>query len=124
MQGIVRDALDRVEVLDPIEAKGLQVFPLRAPRAQTALDYLTLDDALRDGVVEVTEISEGGSVPTLKVSNSGERRVFLMAGEQLAGAKQNRVLNASMMVASTASVPKLARGVMESLPKQPQWISR
>ncbi len=33
------------------------------------------------GTLEMTEISEGGSVPTLKVINKGERMAFLMAGE-------------------------------------------
>src|SRR5262249_41694510 len=39
--------------------------------------------------------------------NSSDRMVFLMAGEQLVGAKQNRVLNASIMVPpqSTLSIP-------------------
>jgi hypothetical protein len=47
----------------------------------------------------ITEVSEGGSVPELKFVNSGAKRVFLLDGEQLIGAKQNRVLNLSIIVA-------------------------
>jgi len=52
----------------------------------------------------VMEISEGGSVPTLKVSNKAEDLLFLLAGEQLRGAKQNRVLNVDIMVGSKTEI--------------------
>ena len=41
----------------------------------------------------VEEVSEGGSVPNLFVENKGDIRVLFLEGEQLIGAKQNRVLN-------------------------------
>src|SRR5262249_38289463 len=65
----------------------------------------TLDEALQNDLVDVTEIDEGGSVPTLKVSNKADRLLFLMSGEQLQGAKQNRVLNISIMVGSKSDLP-------------------
>ena len=66
-----------------------------------------LDEAMAAGSLELTEISEGGSVRTLNVTNKSDRMAFLMAGEQLVGAKQNRVLNVSMMVpsATTLQIP-------------------
>jgi hypothetical protein len=82
-----------------LQAFGLRWEPGRGP------DYLTLDDALASGLLEVTEVSDGGSVPTLKVTNKGEQLIFLMAGEQLAGGKQNRVLNASILVPAKADLP-------------------
>jgi ARG and Rhodanese-Phosphatase-superfamily-associated Protein domain len=87
----------RVSIQPPRSANGLQVFGLRI-ESPGALHYETLDEALNRHDLEVTEINEGGSVPTLKVLNKSEVRIFLMAGEQLIGAKQNRVLNTSMMV--------------------------
>ena len=69
------------------------------------LDYSTLDEAQAAGLLEVGEVTEGGSVPQLFVHNKGDRPVFLMAGEQLAGGKQNRVLNASILVAAKANLP-------------------
>src|SRR5262249_6617123 len=93
-----------IEVESLHEAGGLQVFGLRWP-AGNGLDYTTLDEAIAAGTLEVTEISDGGSVPTLKVSNRADSRVFLMAGEQLVGAKQNRVLNASILVEARTELP-------------------
>src|SRR5262249_33858973 len=96
--------LRTLDVAAPRAVNGLQVFGLRSP-GSNGLDYATLDDALAAGTLEVTEVSEGGSVPTLKVSNRADRMVFLMAGEQLIGAKQNRVLNASIMVGALTELP-------------------
>lgn len=88
----------------PVEAGGLQVFPLRW-ETPPGPDYRTLDEAVAEGGIEVTEVSDGGSVPTLRVTNKDARPVFLMAGEHLAGGKQNRVLNASILVAGNATLP-------------------
>jgi hypothetical protein len=100
----IQDILQQVEVLEPQQVNGLQVFGLRH-QLGNGLAYRTLDEALADQQIEVSEISEGGSVPTLKVSNRGNTMLFLMAGEQLIGAKQNRVLNASIMVAAQTELP-------------------
>jgi hypothetical protein len=104
MSASVTNLLRTVEVTEPRETGGLQVFGLRW-QSGNGLSYTTLDDALAEQALEVTEVSEGGSVPTLKVHNKGGTMVFLMAGEQLVGAKQNRVLNASIMVAGQSELP-------------------
>ena len=91
--------LGTVVVTEPILADGLQVFGLSWEPAGD-LDYITLDEALTGKVLEITEVSEAGSVPTLLVQNKADRMVFLTAGAQLIGAKQNRVLNVSLMVAA------------------------
>src|SRR5262249_7252883 len=98
------DMLRSVRVTDCQTAAGLQVFGLWHD-LQPALGYLTLDDALELQALKVTEVSDGGNVPTLKVINTSGARVFLMAGEQLVGAKQNRVLNTSLMVAPEVELP-------------------
>jgi hypothetical protein len=104
MTASVSALLERAEVGEPQQAGGLQVFGLRLDPDE-ALAYQTLDEALAGQALEVTELSEGGSVPTLKLVNRADGRVFLMAGEQLIGAKQNRVLNTSLMVAGHAELP-------------------
>lgn len=61
-------------------------------------EYLSLGQALERGLLTVTEISESGSVPELRVKNRGEIPVLLLDGEELAGAKQNRVLNTTILL--------------------------
>jgi hypothetical protein len=104
MTKLVTELLETVDVAEPQEAGGVQVFGLRWQNAGS-LDYITLDEALTAGTFEVTEVSDGGSVPVLKAVNRADRLVFLMAGEHLIGAKQNRVLNADIMAAAHGELP-------------------
>jgi hypothetical protein len=97
------DLLNATEVTEPRECDGLQLFGLRHPRKATTT-YRTMDEALAHRALEVTEISESGSVPVLRVVNKDEPLVFLMAGEHLIGAKQNRVLNTSVLMPGQAEV--------------------
>jgi hypothetical protein len=91
------DAVASVRIGEPVTFKNMTVFPLLGGNGAAA-DYLTLDEALEQKVSMITEVSEGGSVPELKFVNSGDKRVFLLDGEELVGAKQNRILNLSIMV--------------------------
>jgi len=77
--------------------KNLTMVPLLAPDA-TALDYLTLDEALKEKVIEITEVSEGGHVPELQVINKAEKMVLLLDGEEVVGAKQNRIINTTILI--------------------------
>jgi hypothetical protein len=106
MNRSLNESLLTVQVVEAVQDSGLQVFGLRW-HSDSRLSYQTLDEALGAGSLDVAEINEGGSVPTLKVTNKSDLMAFLMAGEQLIGAKQNRILNVSMMIpaASTLSVP-------------------
>ncbi|HID32310.1 MAG TPA: hypothetical protein EYP24_02910 [bacterium (Candidatus Stahlbacteria)] len=61
-------------------------------------------------------MDEHGSVPTLSVKNNGDRRVLLVGGEELLGAKQNRVLNTSVMV-----LPSVTIDVPVSCTEQGRW---
>lgn len=91
--------LPEVRVGDPIRHESLAVFPLFST-LDARVDYLLSDEAILAGTVAVEEVSEGGSVPDLLVTNSGDSRVLFLEGEELRGAKQNRVLNTSVLVAA------------------------
>src|SRR5687768_15849116 len=98
------DRLQQLEIGPSRVAGGLQILGLYWTPSQP-VNYLTLDEALSSGQFEVSEVTEGGSVPTLAVFNKADTLVFLMAGEQLVGAKQNRVLNASILVPAQSQIP-------------------
>ena len=55
-------------------------------------------------IVTVEEVSESGSVPNLLVENKGDIRILFIEGEELVGAKQNRVLNTSVLIAAKSRV--------------------
>jgi hypothetical protein len=53
----------------------------------------------------ITETSDAGSVPELAVINPLGENVLLYDGEELVGAKQNRILNVSVLVGAGAKLP-------------------
>jgi hypothetical protein len=66
--------------------------------------YLLLEEALDKGTFEVGEISESGSVNTIVVTNMTGEPVLILDGEELVGTKQNRMINATIMVAAGKTV--------------------
>ena len=81
---------------------SLTVFPLFADAPAKPADYRLSAEALADGSVTVEEVSEGGSVPQLTVFNKSDKPVLFLEGEELRGAKQNRVLNTTVLVPAGA----------------------
>ncbi|MBI4774226.1 MAG: hypothetical protein HY788_08610, partial [Deltaproteobacteria bacterium] len=76
---------------------NMTLFPLLAPDNGEP-DYLTLDEAIEREQIEVTEVSESGSVPDLKLINRGKQEVLIIEGEELQGAKQNRNVNSTFLI--------------------------
>ncbi len=99
----IAQSLEGLELAGPIAHSGLTIFPLvGADRAGPS--YLTLDEALRSKLAEISEVSEGGHVPELQFENKADLPVLLVDGEELIGAKQNRVLNLSILVRPKSKV--------------------
>ena len=87
------------------QGKGLRIVPIIGP-SHNDPQYRLLDEQTIPSV-RVTETSAGGSVPELKVQNDLETAVFLMDGQELIGAKQNRILNTDVLIAAktTLAIP-------------------
>ena len=84
-----------IQLGDPVEHRGAVIAPL-FPRLDPRADYLVLEQAVPLGF-HVTEVSAGGSVPTLLARNPLDHDVLLYDGEELLGAKQNRILNVTVL---------------------------
>lgn len=93
----IESVLSALEIREPVLAGKLAMFPLFRP-TQAAMDYLLLDEALESDLAHVTEVSEAGSVPELAFENASPRRVLLVDGDELVGARQNRIVNLSILV--------------------------
>ncbi|MDI9633589.1 MAG: hypothetical protein QFX32_05980 [Methanolinea sp.] len=81
----------------------MEVIPVFAGPAGDG-EYISLSRALAEGLLRVTEVGKEGTVPELSVRNKGRVPVLLVDGEELAGAKQNRVLNTTILVPGESEI--------------------
>ena len=104
MNTVIADRARSVRAEKP-QGRGLYIVPILGS-SHDLPDYRVLDLQTLPQV-RVTEIGEHGQVPTLRVENTLETRLFLMDGQELVGAKQNRILNTDVMVpaSSTLDIP-------------------
>jgi hypothetical protein len=101
MNTVIADRAHSVRPEKP-QGRGLHIVPILGS-SHDLPDYRVLDLQTLPQV-RVTEIGEHGQVPTPRVQNTLETRLFLMDGQELVGAKQNRILNTDVMVPAGATL--------------------
>ena len=99
MKTLIANTHEGFRLGEAITYRNLCVFPLFAGEDAPPV-YMSLKKALEQQLVEITEVSESGSVPNLKVTNKADVPVILIDGEEMAGAKQNRIVNTSLLLAA------------------------
>lgn len=97
METLLKEFLCNVEIDYAQEYKNMALVPLKAPEKMNN-DFLSLEEALASDMIIITEVDESGSVPNLKVINKSSLPVLLLDGEELIGAKQNRILNTTILL--------------------------
>ena len=103
MQKLIKQYIDGINIGSGQSYKNLAVFPLVSDYALD-LDYLTLDEALDKDAIDIVELDQEGSVPELKVVNKSEIMILILDGEELVGAKQNRIVNTTILIAGKDTV--------------------
>ena len=103
MENIVNNYWESLKVGRKQSYKNLAVYPLLSTYTDES-EYLLLPEALNGGVIEITERDESGAVPELKVVNSSSMMVLILDGEELVGAKQNRIVNTTILIKGNSSV--------------------
>jgi len=97
MDTIIKGHLAKIKFGEMQAHHHVTVIPLFSGKG-VGPDYLTMKEAMESHFITITELTEGGSVPELKVKNTGTKPVLLLDGEEVSGAKQNRVLNTTILV--------------------------
>jgi hypothetical protein len=103
MKKQISDYLSHITMGAEQRYRNMVVFPLLSDQ-ESAVDYLLLDAALNANLVLITEVGEGGSVPELRVENRSDKKLLILDGEELVGAKQNRIVNVTLLIAAHASL--------------------
>jgi len=68
------------------------------------MDMKTINELLEIKEVEISEVSTSGNVNTIIVNNMSPHFLFMMDGDILMGAKQNRILNTSVLVSPNSKI--------------------
>ncbi len=118
MDNLIQQFFQHIKVGAKQSHKNMTLYCLLAAREADA-DFLTLDDALNERVLQVTEVDDAGEVPELKVRNRSDRKILVLDGEELVGAKQNRVLNVTILIA-----PESETVIPVSCVEQGRWSYR
>jgi hypothetical protein len=95
--------VDSVRIGEPTTFQNLTVLPIFSEQGGSN-GFSLLDDAIRTDKFRVTEVSDSGTVPELKVINQLDINVLIIDGEELIGAKQNRIVNTTILVGKETEV--------------------
>src|SRR5262245_35303941 len=97
--------LNRISLGAPRAHRNLTLTPILLKDGPTlTIEAKSLEEALADGTIRVTEISAEGHVPELRVKNTDKTPVLILDGEELIGAKQNRIVNVTILVAPQSEI--------------------
>lgn len=102
MNQAVQHMLNKATLGGPQVSRQVTVFPV-ITECGPDLSYITLSEAFANECVIITEVSEAGSVPELRVKNDASVPVLIVDGEELVGAKQNRVCNTTVLLREKAT---------------------
>ena len=94
---VFKTSLSEVSIGFPLTMQNLTMFPLEAEASEKE-GYLDFTEQVNLGTVKVTEVDASGSVPTLFLENNNKEAVFVLDGEHLVGAKQDRIVNLSLLI--------------------------
>ncbi len=87
-----------INVLSFQQSKELSLVQFSTEK-QNTFEYVSLATALKKNYLEIKEIDESAEVNRIIAVNKSPHYIFLMDGDILEGAKQNRVLNTSVLLA-------------------------
>jgi hypothetical protein len=97
--------MEKVSLGTPSDYRNLTLTPVLLKNGPlSSIEPLCLEEALAAGTLQVSEVSAEGHVPELRVKNSGDAPVLILDGEELVGAKQNRIVNVTILVAPLSEV--------------------
>ena len=97
MESAIKEKIMNIQPGDMQQYRNVTVFPLFC-RFKPPVKHLVLKEAMEQGLITIGEVNERGHVPQLKVTSNASAPVLILDGEELFGAKQNRVLNTTVLL--------------------------
>lgn len=97
MNSLLADYAARLELGEPQHFENIEIVPL-SQKSKGVLRYLLMKEALDAGLLKITEVDVQEVATSLKATNYSDLPVLLLDGEELAGARQDRVLNTTILL--------------------------
>lgn len=97
MQPSIQDTLHNLKLGEVTTSGLMSVIPIYLGHSPE-YDYTTLPGVTSQGSVKISELPDGATVPELLINNDSDQNVMLIDGDEVIGSKQNRALNATVVV--------------------------
>lgn len=91
--------LDNLVLNDPVQIGRYTIFAITNPHA-SAIDMMASKTAYEQKLLTIREVNQNGVVNELIAESGAEIPILISEGEELIGAKQNRIVNVSVLLAS------------------------
>jgi hypothetical protein len=101
-EDVVLKYMEKIKVGNAFEYGNLKIFPILAIKTLSTQSYVTLDEATDKGWIKIKEVGSG-QVNSVTVKNTGNKMVFLLTGEVISGAKQDRMLSTDVLLPANSS---------------------
>ena len=104
---LFKEAYTSLKFGDLHEFGNLRLTPIFIDEEIPPDGFVGFDELFDKGLVDASELSESGVVGRISVTNKSDCHLVLLDGEALVGAKQNRIVERSMIIGpqSSLSVP-------------------
>lgn len=102
MSIVIEEYISKLDLGPVSEFSHMAVIPIFSQVAGP--NYLTLKEAMEQNLLVITELDEDAVVGELRVKNMADIPVLLLDGEEIVGAKQNRMFNTTIMVGEGAEI--------------------
>jgi hypothetical protein len=113
--------LDAYRLTGPRRRGNLAVYLIHEKNARGGdLDCLVLEEAVRSGALKISEKGEGAEVNELQIENTGEKPVYLQAGDTVKGGQQDRTIAVDFILP-----PKSGKRTVDAFCVEPgRWSTR
>lgn len=100
--GALTKWLDNVKISEPLFLRNLVIYPLKNGE-ENGDSIKVLDEVLKEGLAEISE-APSQDVGRIRLDNPSQYRVFLLDGEEIEGALQNRITNTACLIDCRSSI--------------------
>ena len=111
--------IDFFKKLEPMQKRhisGLTLFPVKASVKCDLENIKTFDELADAGLARALELDGGASVTRVHIENKSDQWLLLLDGEGIVGAKQNRMIQKSVIIA-----PHTCHSVPVNCVEQGRW---